>query len=192
MSRQRLSVEVRREQLLEVGKRIFAARPFDEISTEDLAKEAGISKGLLYHYFKNKRGYYVAVVRRLADEVLEATSIDPSSPLDDEMQVAIGGFYDFLSEHGSMYHALVRGGIGSDAETGDELERVRQTLVERLLSNLDVQNPSSEQRARLYGWVGCAEAVGLHQVQHGGLPRATFIAVLVEALGGLWASVLLD
>ena len=192
MSRQRLSVEARREQLLEAGKRIFAVRAFDAISTDDLAQEAGISKGLLYHYFKNKRGYYVAVVRRLADEFLEATRIDPGSPLDDAMPAAIGGFYAFLGDHGSMYRALVRGGIGSDAETGNELERVRQALVERLIVNLDLENPSSEQRARLYGWVGCAEAVGLHQVQHGGLDREAFTALLIQALTGLWAPVMLD
>ena len=180
-----MSVADRRTQLLEVGKRIFSVRAFDEISTEDLAREAGISKGLLYHYFRSKRGYYVAVVSCLADEFLEATHIDPDSPLDGALNGAIGGFYDFLASHGTLYRALVRGGIGSDSETATQLERVRQAQVERLLRNLGLDTPSPEQRAQLYGWVGCAEAVGLHQVQHADLPRDRFIAVLVQALAGL-------
>jgi AcrR family transcriptional regulator len=64
--RARLQVDERRTQLLELGLRLFTDRSYDELSIDDIARAAGISKGLLYHYFPSKRDYYVEVVRRAA------------------------------------------------------------------------------------------------------------------------------
>ena len=64
--RSRLSTDVRREQLVALGIEIFSDRPFDEVSIDDIAAAAGISKGLLYHYFPSKRDFYVAVMSRSA------------------------------------------------------------------------------------------------------------------------------
>jgi AcrR family transcriptional regulator len=52
-SRIRLSPEQRRVQLLDLGVRLFSRRSLDELSVDVLAQEAGISRGLLYHYFGN-------------------------------------------------------------------------------------------------------------------------------------------
>ncbi|MCO4764148.1 MAG: TetR/AcrR family transcriptional regulator [Myxococcales bacterium] len=182
MARRRLSVETRRAELIEVGKRIFSERPFDAISTEELARAAGISKGLLYHYFSNKRGFYVAVVRHLADELIAATNIDEDAPIGEALPGAIDGFYAFLGAHGPMYRTLIRGGIGSDSETAEEVDRVRHSMIERLTANLDLDSPTPEQDAKLHGWVGCAEAVGLHQVRHGALSEVQFRDLLITAL----------
>ena len=82
--RVRLSTDARREQLVALGIDIFSERPFDEVSIDDIAAAAGISKGLLYHYFPSKRDFYVAVVRHSADEMQAITDTDPAlepSPL---------------------------------------------------------------------------------------------------------------
>ena len=60
--RARLNEAERRAQLLALGRRLFTERPYDALSIDDIAAEAGISKGLLYHYFPSKRDFYVAVV----------------------------------------------------------------------------------------------------------------------------------
>ncbi|MBP6848431.1 MAG: helix-turn-helix transcriptional regulator, partial [Kofleriaceae bacterium] len=56
----RLDNDARRAQLLELGQKAFAERTYDEVSIDDIARAAGISKGLLYHYFPTKRDLYVA------------------------------------------------------------------------------------------------------------------------------------
>ncbi len=68
-SRARLSLDERRQQLLDLGLELFSQRPFEDISVEDIADAAGISRGLLYHYFPSKRDFYVAVVRVAAAEL---------------------------------------------------------------------------------------------------------------------------
>ena len=81
--RARLSTDARREQLVALGVEMFSERPFDEVSIDDIAASAGISKGLLYHYFPSKRDFYVAVVRHSADEMQAVTETDPDlAPLD--------------------------------------------------------------------------------------------------------------
>ena len=67
--RSRLTVDERREQLVRLGVDIFSERPYDEVSIDEIAAAAGISKGLLYHYFPSKRDFYVAVVRHGAAQL---------------------------------------------------------------------------------------------------------------------------
>ena len=74
--RARLSTDARREQLVALGVEIFSERPFDDVSIDDIAAAAGISKGLLYHYFPSKRDFYVAVVRHSADEMQAITETE--------------------------------------------------------------------------------------------------------------------
>src|SRR5579871_2953848 len=65
-ARVRLDVDERRAQLLELGLKIFGSQEYESIAIDDIAERAGMSKGLLYHYFSSKRGFYVAVVRHAA------------------------------------------------------------------------------------------------------------------------------
>jgi AcrR family transcriptional regulator len=59
----RLQTDTRRTQLLDLGMDLFAARAYEDIAIDDLAAAAGISKGLLYHYFRGKREFYVETIR---------------------------------------------------------------------------------------------------------------------------------
>ena len=71
----------RRAQLLELARKAFSDRSYDEVSIDDLAREAKISKGLLYHYFPTKRDLYVAGLREIARRARRsATSRDPDGP----------------------------------------------------------------------------------------------------------------
>jgi AcrR family transcriptional regulator len=54
VGRQRLSPERRREQLLQIGARLFAEHPYEDVWIEEVAELAGVSRGLLYHYFPTK------------------------------------------------------------------------------------------------------------------------------------------
>src|ERR1700712_778118 len=90
--RVRLSPDARREQLLELGVRMLATRSLDELSVDVLAEEAGISRGLLFHYFRNKQEFHRAVVRRAADELIECTEPDLSLPADRRLRPSLGRY----------------------------------------------------------------------------------------------------
>lgn len=183
----RLSKAARREALLESGLQIFADNAYDALSTDGIAKLAGISKGLFYHYFGNKRGYYVATIQTVGERMLKVTEPDPTLDFETTLTLSVRGFVDFVQAHPKLFAALVRGGIGSDVEAADVVEQVRETSVARVFARMGVAEPSLSLRARVYGWVGLTEAVCLDWVAswaRGGpsLDRDEVVEVITSAL----------
>ena len=61
----------RREQLLDIGRRLFAERGFDGTSIEEIAAQAGVSKPVVYEHFGGKEGLYAVVVDREVERLLD-------------------------------------------------------------------------------------------------------------------------
>ena len=170
--RARLQVDERRSQLLDLGLQLFTEHTYDELSIDDIARAAGISKGLLYHYFPSKRDYYDEVVRRAAGhlvEVIAAVGVDASP---DSLLHGIDVYLDFVEQHARSFTAVMRGGVGSDAEVQTIVEAARTAIGDRIISRLDVQGPPPLLRAALRGWIGFVEAASLDWLARRDLPRA--------------------
>lgn len=69
-SRVRMTGRQRREQLLDVGRSLFAERGFDGTSIEEIAARAGVSKPVVYEHFGGKEGLYAVVVDREMEDLL--------------------------------------------------------------------------------------------------------------------------
>src|SRR6186713_3282000 len=107
--RVRMSPDSRREQLLELGVRLLSSRSLDELSIETLAEEAGISRGLLYHYFGNKQDFHRAVVRKAADDLIRVTApVQEGEPID-RLARSLDAYVDYVSTNYAGYVSLVRG-----------------------------------------------------------------------------------
>src|SRR3954464_6222832 len=78
--RARLDVDERRAQLLALGLELFSQRAYDAISIDEIALAAGLSNGLLYHYFPTKREFYSAAIREASRQLLELTRPDEGAP----------------------------------------------------------------------------------------------------------------
>ncbi len=183
--RERLGKDERQTQLLELGLREFAAQPYDEISIDELAKRAGISKGLLYHYFPTKRDFYVATVREAARRLTEETMTPESLPPLERLERGLMAYLDFVERHSKAYAALMRGGIGADPDVAAIVERTRQDLIARMM----VGTPAPESAAAraslklaLRGWIGFVEATSVEWA----LEHKPSRRVLIE----LWSRVL--
>lgn len=186
--RARLRPDARRAQLLELGGRLFSERAYDEFSMDDIAAEAGVSKGLLYHYFPTKRDFYVAVIRSAADEMQALTEPDPELPPRERLAAALERYLEYVETHARGYATVLRAGIGSDPAVADIVEEVRGAMVERLLADLPFAagdgEPPPALRVAVRGWVGFVEAASLDWLDHRGLGRADLGEMLVAALGG--------
>src|SRR6476660_8765820 len=131
----RLDNDERRAQLLQLARKAFSDRSYDDVSIDDLAREAKISKGLLYHYFPTKRDLYVAGLREIADElVLKLTSVPPDLPPADRVRHSLDAYLDFVTDHSRAYVSLLRGGIGSDPEVNAVVTGVRKRLAESFVA----------------------------------------------------------
>src|ERR1700741_1665112 len=75
-SRKRMTGNERRQQLLDIGRRLFAERGFEGTSIEEIAAQAGVSKPVVYEHFGGKEGLYAVVVDREVERLLTtATAI---------------------------------------------------------------------------------------------------------------------
>lgn len=175
----------RREELLAVGRRLFADHAYDELSIDDLADRAGVAKGLLYYYFGSKRGYYTAVIEQAAAELRATTTTDPGRPPAERLLTGLTAYLDFVEQHPEAYRALMAGGIGSDPALRGIVSRERATFVELITAGLTGSGaPAAALRATLEGWLSYIEGVCLDWLEHGDLSRDTVLQLLMQTLAG--------
>nr|HEX4318623.1 TetR/AcrR family transcriptional regulator [Kofleriaceae bacterium] len=161
----RLDNDARRAQLLALARRAFAERSYDEVSIDDLAREAKISKGLLYHYFPTKRDLYIAGLREIADElVARVTTVPLELPPIERVRAGLDAYLDHVHQHSRAFVALMRGGIGSDPEVAAVIEGVRVRLMDGFLEGSPLATiVAGEVRFQiaLRGWIGFVEAASI-------------------------------
>jgi AcrR family transcriptional regulator len=190
--RTRQTVESRRGQLIALGLSFFGTRAYDVVSIDDIAEAAGISKGLLYHYFPTKRDYYAAVLETAAEDLRLQTVIDPTLTADVRLRTGLEAYLDFVKARGPAYVALMRGGIGSDPVIAVILDRVRGHFIDTILKDLPPHPRPRALRVLLRGWVGFVEETSLAWLESppGTISRAQLVAtassVLVSLLGDLF------
>jgi AcrR family transcriptional regulator len=153
------------------------------VSIDELARAAGISKGLLYHYFPTKRDFYVATVREAARDLLDRTFLpDTLEPLD-RLEGGLDAFLDYVSEHGTAYISLLRSGIGADLEVARIVDETREAFRTRLVEGLPVDTRGAAIRLALRGWVGFVEAATIDWLSaKEEVSRESLRAFFVEAL----------
>lgn len=185
--RARLVVDERRAQLLALGLSIFSERSYDDVSIDDIAAAASVSKGLLYHYFPTKRDFYIAALRETAKQLLEETkSIADEPSVDLRVRRGITTYLDFVERRGAAYVALMRGGIGSDPEVAAVVEDTRAQFLSRIVEQLPPALSTPLAKTAMRGWIGFVEATSIDWVANRSVPLAELVdlssAMLVDAL----------
>ena len=177
----------RREDLIRFGRELFSRHAYDALSIDDIAAAAGISKGLLYHYFDSKRDYYVAVVRAVTQE-MRAVLPDPSLPADQQLRQGIEGYLDFAENHAYAFRSVLDGGVGADAEVRQIAEEIRTLYIERILAALSIDSPSPVLCLALRGWIGFGEAATVQWLAERDVARADLVRMLTGALNAAFES----
>jgi AcrR family transcriptional regulator len=178
--RARFDVDARRAQLVRIGQRIFAERPYDEIAIEDVAARAGISKGLLYHYFPTKRDFYAATVRAAADELFALTEPEPGLAPVDQLRGDVDAYLRYVEGQAVTYIALMRGGIGSDPEIAAIVDGARQRVLDRITTAIGIRRLPPALRAAARGWMGFCEAAIVDWLERRDLERSQLVELLTQ------------
>ncbi|MEU5916812.1 TetR/AcrR family transcriptional regulator [Streptomyces sp. NPDC047141] len=186
--RRRMGVEERKQQLIGVALELFSHRSPDEVSIDEIAAAAGISRPLVYHYFPGKQSLYEAALRRAADELALRFVEPPQGPLGTRLLRVMGRFFDFVDDHGPGFAALMRGGpaVGSST-TNAMIDEVRQAAYEQILAHLEVGEPSARLELVVRSWVSLAESTALLWLDGRRVPRAELERQLVHDFAALAA-----
>ena len=173
----------RRDELLRVGIELFSTRAYDEIWIEEIAEHAGVSRGLLYHYFPTKRDFYVAVTRTAAEEVRELTEPDPSLPPDERVRAGIDAFLRYAEEHPQGFLTAYRGSLAGDSEVREIVEQGRRRQADRIMSVVTGDaEPSPLLVLAVRGWIALAQDVTARWLEAREVTREQVGELLIAAL----------
>ncbi|AEF42366.1 Transcriptional regulator, TetR family [Hoyosella subflava DQS3-9A1] len=159
--RTRLSAEDRRRQLIGIGLRLLVSRPIHELAIDEVAAEAGISRGLLFHYFPTKREYYIAVVQAAGNRLLLHARAPDEGTTAERVRGIVDGFVQFIQRRRENYVALVRAGAGGDERVLEVFSSIRARIADRVIDAMGIAEPSPQLRLVVRGWLAMAEEIAV-------------------------------
>jgi len=182
--RRRLEPDERRRQILACAVRLFGERPYADVSSTDVAREAGVARGLVNHYFGTKHGLYVEVVRVLVTMPPFAAEVLPGGDLAGRVDAGVSWFLDVVSRHSRPWLVAVTG--GHDAEIAAvlaEADEVTADTLLRLLGAAPAPGPGRDRaRAVLRAYSGFGKAAAAEWLGRGTLDRDQVHRMLTTTL----------
>ncbi|WP_433594665.1 TetR/AcrR family transcriptional regulator [Nocardia sp. CA-145437] len=169
---------------------MFGERPYAAVSTAELAQRAGVARGLINHYFGNKRDLYLAVVRRMVTLPRPEKMAVPAGTLRERVDASVAWLLDTIGEHGSTWVKVTgHEGVGDDPEVQRILDEADYAAADRMVAmmGLDDSLHSAELRALVRCYGGLVKAAGREWIVRGSLTREQVHHLLADALTTLVA-----
>ncbi len=177
----RLQRDERRELLLARATELFAEHGYDGLSMSQLARDAQISKALLYHYFPSKRRLFETALEEGAAELRARTEPDPARPPAEQLATTLDAFLRWVQERPAAYATLLQSGSG---EVREIMTDVRSTTAGRILTGLGPDGLRPATRAAVHGWLGFLDGAILDWIAHDDLSREELHGMLLGAFAG--------
>jgi AcrR family transcriptional regulator len=177
----RLVNDERRRLLLELGAELFTRHAYDEISMAQIAREAGISKALLYHYFPSKQDYFVATLASGAEELRALVEPDPGLPPAEALMAAVDAYLSWIDENAAAYSKLLQS-AATVPEVRELVEGVRTETVERILEGVGATEPAA--RTAVRGWLWFMDGACLDWIAHRDIERQQLLGLVLGTLFG--------
>ncbi|MFI6071399.1 TetR/AcrR family transcriptional regulator [Actinoplanes sp. NPDC051343] len=191
--RRRLEPDARRQQILSVAVRLFGERGYADVSTTDVARGAGVARGLINHYFGTKKDLYLAVVRVMLTVPSGAVAGLPEGDLPTRIDALVTWFLDVVSRHSTSWLAAIgAGGMAGDPDVDRVIGEAIDAAADGVLEGIGVAGRRTEAlhaMARSYVWFCTSTA--REWLQRGVLTRAQVHKVLATTLLAMAAEVFL-
>ena len=155
----RLGPAERREQILDVNA-LFAERGYDEVLIEDIARAAGVTRGLVHHYFGGRKDVYVALLERLGGVREETLRAPVGRSGRARVADTVSRWLDWTGANGTIYLGTIA--PGEDIADTD-VRRVVDELMHRAVAQVvafhaDIAEDSARLRYALECWTGLNRA----------------------------------
>ncbi|WP_345496499.1 TetR/AcrR family transcriptional regulator [Nocardia callitridis] len=186
--RRRLGPDERRAQILACAIDMFGERPYAAVSTAELAQRAGVARGLINHYFGNKRELYLAVVRRMVTLPRGDDMIVPTGTERERVEASVRWLLDVIAEHGNTWVKVTsHEGVGDDPEVQQILDRADDAAAERLLAMVGMADSDHDaaMRAFVRAYGGLVKVAGREWITRATVSREQVHALLVDLLATL-------
>ena len=156
----RLAPGQRREEILDAANALFSERGYDEVSIEDIASSAGVTRGLVHHYFGGRKQVYIALLERLA--AVREEQLPPPVGRSARARVAdsMSRWLDWTEQNRTIWLATIgRGEDIADPDVRAVVAELRGRAVALLIAHhADIADDSPRLRYALEGWTGLNRA----------------------------------
>ncbi len=174
----------RRAQLVQIGLELLPTTPVQELTIDEVARRAGISRSLLFHYFATKRDYYSAVTRAAADLLMAHLLPRPGAARDEQVTGMLDRYVGWVETFRETHLAFVRGAAGGDPWVAEVYEETRGRLVEVALTALDLPDDALR-RQLVLAWFAFTEDLVGSWAQEPTMSRPELLALLRDVLDRL-------
>jgi AcrR family transcriptional regulator len=183
--RKRLTPADRHAQLLSVGARLFAARPYADVLMEEVAEEAGVSRALLYRHFPSKHALFAAVYQEAADRLLAETRLDPADSLVEQLVQGMDVHLDYFTANRNAVLAANRV-LAGDPVIQTIMANELDALRERLLGVLPLADEGTREAVSgvLKSWLVFVQVLCVDWLAHETCTRTQLRDVCVGAVLG--------
>ncbi len=180
----RLGPEARRGQILETARRLFEEEGYDAVSMVDVADAAGITRGLVHHYFGSKRELYLEVVRSVLSEAPTLATPEGSGSLDETVRRNADIVLDYFSSNRGMLLAIAPSGdLGRDPEVAALADAARETAIDQIVANhFGASEAPPEARLVIRAFFGLVEAACREWLFRRRATRVQVEALLAETI----------
>jgi AcrR family transcriptional regulator len=180
----RLAVDERRRRLLALGADVFTRHAYDELSMSAIAREAGISKALLYHYFPSKQAFFQATLEQAAAELAERITPAEDVPPAQQLMQSLDAFLGWIEENETAYRKLMQS-VASVSEARELVDRVRYQTADLILAGLtDGGESPPELRTAVRAWLWFMDGACLEWLEHRDMERPQVLGLLLGTLLG--------
>lgn len=192
--RTRLAPEERRHELLALGVAALADHSLEALTIEYLSKRAGVSRGLLFHYFGSKDGFHREIVSMARESMLHVTAPKEDLPPLERLRYTLENLVRFVRDHRGTFFSLVRGAASGSDGVKAVVEEARVVQAERVISVfLELGAIDSlALRIALRGWVAFAEQVLIDSALDTDMPSNEIVMLLENSLKAITAAVAED
>lgn len=188
--RSRLSPEQRRAQLIAIGVAFLAEHPLDELTIDELAMRAGVSRALIFHYFDSRQGVERAIVTTARDSLLLATEPRAELPPRERVHDTLLRIAGFVREHSGTFSSLIRGVASGDPAVRAIVDQSRELNAQRLLEAFtELGNADTPAlRVALRAWVAFTEDTLLELIVDRRADDEAVVEFLEQTLDGVVAA----
>ena len=180
-ARPRRTAVDRRAQLVQIGLELLPTTPVQELTIDEVARRAGISRSLLFHYFATKRDYYTAVTRAAADLLMEHLLPRPGTPQEELVDGMLDRYVGWVETYRDTHLAFVRGAAGGDPWVAEVYEQTRGRLVDVALDALDLPD-DARRRQLVMAWFAFTEDLVGSWAREPAMTRAELLGLLRDVL----------
>ncbi|KNY04384.1 TetR/AcrR family transcriptional regulator [Microbacterium sp. GCS4] len=188
--RSRLSPDERRAQLIAIGVHFLTEHPLDDLTIEELALRAGVSKALVFHYFESRQGLERAIVTTAKDSLLLATEPRLDLPPRERIRDTLLRISGFVRDHSGTFSSLVRGVASGDPAVRaivDESRELNALRLREAFVELGVRDDVAL-RVALRAWVSFTEEALLELVVDRRVGDDAVVDFLERTLDGVVAA----